>query len=125
MAKNKILFVDDDVDITTTMKMGLDSLGFEVDAFNDPEEALLQYRPNYYDAIVLDVRMVGMSGFELAKEIWSKEERAKICFLSAFEIYENEARKVFSNFKSHCFIKKPIAISALAKHVESHLLSAK
>ena len=121
MTKNKLLLVDNEVDITSVFKAGLERYGYEVDIFNDPEQALMLYKPNHYDAIILDVRMVGMTGFELAREIWARESRATICFLSAFEIYESEARKVFANMNSHCFIKKPIEISALAKHVESHL----
>jgi DNA-binding response OmpR family regulator len=39
------------------MKMGLEKHGFSVDAFNDPKMALSHFKPNYYDAIVLDVRM--------------------------------------------------------------------
>jgi hypothetical protein len=66
-----------------------------------------------------------MSGFDLAKEIWAQDEKARVCFLSAFEIYNNEAQKVFRNFKSHCFIKKPTMSSVLAKHIEAHLLPAK
>jgi hypothetical protein len=44
--------------------------------------------------------------------------------MSAFEILENEARKVFSSFKTFCFIKKPISTNALAQHIESHFVKA-
>lgn len=107
------------------MRLGLRKFGFEVDAFNDPLEALSHFKPNYYDAIILDVRMPGMSGFDLAKKIWAHDDKARLCFLSAFEIYEHEAKYVFESFKSHCFIKKPVAPSELAKHIQAHLLPAK
>lgn len=121
MPKTKVLLVDDEVDITTTFKTGLERHGFEIDVFNDPEQALRQYKPNYYDAIILDVLIARMTGFDLARKIWAKDERARICFLSAFEIYEEEARKVFVDLKSYCFVKKPIMINDLAKHIERHL----
>lgn len=85
----------------------------------------MHFKPNYYHAIVLDVRMPEISGFQLAKEIWAIDENARICFLSAFEIYEAEAKKVFQNFKTHCFIKKPMMPSALIQHIEAHLMPAK
>ena len=119
----RVLVVDDEQDITTVMKFGLRKFGFEVDVFNDPKIALSQFKPNYYSAIILDVRIPGMTGFELARRIWAMDPNARICFFSAFEVYENEARKTFVDFKTHCFIKKPIVPSQLAKHIEEHLLT--
>jgi DNA-binding NarL/FixJ family response regulator len=69
--------------------------------------------------------MPGRSGFELAKLIWALDPQARICFMSAFEILENEARKVFSSFKTFCFIKKSMSVDALARHIESHFVAAK
>ena len=41
----KILFVDEEQDITTVLKKGLEVHGLEVVAFNDPEEALQNIAP--------------------------------------------------------------------------------
>lgn len=123
MANHKLLLVDDQADITLALKMGLERYGFEVDTFNDPEQALSHFKANNYDGIVLDIRMPKMSGFQLARAIWEKDHNAKVCFLSAFEINDTEARKVFSHFKSYCFLTKPISTATLAKHLESHILS--
>lgn len=122
--KLKVLLVDDEHDITTVMKSGLEAYGFDVSAFNSPIQALTEYNPNHYDVIILDVRMAELNGFNLAKAIWAKDANARICFLSAFEIYEKEAKMVFKDFKTHCFIKKPIAHSDLIKHIESHMITA-
>jgi DNA-binding response OmpR family regulator len=105
------------------MRYGLRKFGFEADTFNDPRIALSQFKPNFYSAIILDVRMPGMTGFELARKIWAKDAKARICFFSAFEIYENEAKKTFVDFQTHCFIKKPVLPSELAKHIEAHLVT--
>jgi DNA-binding LytR/AlgR family response regulator len=59
-----------------------------------------------YSRIVLPSRMPGINGFELARAIWRQDESAQICFLTAFEIYEQEAKAVFKDFKTHCFVKK-------------------
>ena len=121
--KLRVLVVDDEPDLTTIMKTGLEANGFGVDAFNNPILALSQFKPDYYAAIILDVRMAEMTGFELAKEIWAIDQDASICFLSAYEIYENVMTTTFHNFKRHCFLKKPIMISALTQHIQAHLLS--
>ena len=113
--------MDDEPDNTTVLKMGLTANGFDVDAYNLPAEALAEYRPGHYDFHVLDIRMQGMNGFELARAIWQKDPSAQVCFLTAFEIYENEANKVFKDLNTRCFLKKPITPSALADHLRLHL----
>lgn len=64
------------------------------------------------------------TGFDLARDIWQLDEKAQVCFLSAFEIYEDEAKKIFKSLKTHCFVKKPILPSALIAHVEKHFVKA-
>ena len=123
-SKLKILLVDDEPDIVSTLKKGLERAGFDIEVHTDPRIALSNYKAALYDAIILDVRMWVMNGFELAKQIWMRDEKARICFLSAFEIYESEARMVFRDFKTHCFIKKPITANDLIAHIESHILTA-
>jgi DNA-binding response OmpR family regulator len=47
--RKKILLVDDEPDITFTLRRGLEEGGmFEVDAFNDPQKALSSFKPDYY-----------------------------------------------------------------------------
>ena len=104
--------------------MGLQNYGFKVDIFNNPQQALLQFKPNYYDDIILDVRMPGMSGFDLAKEIWAKDPTARICFFTALEFYEDDAMTVLNNIMMQCFIIKPITIKKLVQHIEAHFITA-
>jgi DNA-binding response OmpR family regulator len=120
-SSHKLLLIDDERDTTNVLKRGLEQAGFSVDVYNDSRQALANFKPKYYDRIVTDIRMPAMNGFELARAIWSIDSDADVCFLTAFEINEIEARKVFSNLKSHCFVKKPIAPSALAAHLFNHL----
>jgi DNA-binding response OmpR family regulator len=90
-------------------KMALEHYGFEVNTFNDPKEALSNYKPGYYDLVILDIKMPEMDGFELYHEIKKKDANAKVCFLTASELYYEEFRK-----KEYCaldkalFIRKPI-----------------
>lgn len=117
----RILLVDDDVDITHILKEGLEKQGVQVDAFNKPEEALSQFKQGHYNDLILDIKMPGMDGFQLARGIWKIYSNARICFLTAFEFNEEEAKRVFPSLAGHCFIKKPIAIQVLANHILSHL----
>ena len=68
-SKRSILAVDDNPDITFTVKVGLEASGlFKVDTFNDPELALSLFRPGLYDLALLDMRMPKMYGHELYDE---------------------------------------------------------
>lgn len=118
--KKRILIVDDEADITTVMKKGLEQHGgFEVDVFNDPEKALAQFKPDYYDLLAIDIRMPKMNGFELYRKLQKIDPEPKICFVTAFEMYYDEFRRVFPSMDVKCFIRKPVSISSLIRQVNA------
>jgi CheY-like chemotaxis protein len=49
--KKRILVVDDEVDITTVFKLGLERVDFQVEVYNDPSLALFDYKPGMYDLV--------------------------------------------------------------------------
>ena len=57
MRNKRILIVDDEKDITKTFKIGLEQQGFEVTTYNDPELALSQFKENWFDLLLLDIRI--------------------------------------------------------------------
>ena len=76
----KLLIIDDESDITFTIKNILEDNGFKVDSFNDPISALNNYQINYYDLVILDIKMPKMDGFQLYMKIREKDPKIKICF---------------------------------------------
>ena len=81
--KNKILVVDDEPDITLTLFSVLQESGFEVAFFNNPLSALRSIKPRYYDLVILNIKMLGMDGFELYQQLKKKDNRMKVCFVTA------------------------------------------
>ena len=82
--KNKILIIDDEVDITFTFKVALEDTGlFTVDTFNDPQDMLFNFKPSIYDLLLIDTRMPKMSGYELYKEIRRLDAEIKVIFVTA------------------------------------------
>src|ERR671923_1630340 len=116
--RKKILVVDDEADLTMLSRRALEYHGFEVDTFNDAQEALLNYRPDYYDLAILDIKMPKMDGFKLYDEIKKKDHKAKVCFLTASELYYEEFRKKeYYALDRNLFIRKPIANEELLREV--------
>jgi CheY-like chemotaxis protein len=88
--KRWILAVDDEPDITLTVKAGLEATGlFQVDTFNDPELALSSFKPRLYDIVLLDFKMPKMYGYELYDEMKKIDNKVKVCFMTAtYQNYE-------------------------------------
>ena len=119
--KYRVMVVDDEQDITQIIRKALESGGFLVDTFNDPQVALRQFRPNYYDIILLDIRMPKINGFDLYREMKKKDYAVKVCFFTAFEIYYDEFRRMFPSLRVSCFVKKPVRLSELVKIIREEL----
>lgn len=117
----RILIVDDERDVALVLKKGLERFGFNVDAFDEPESALVNFREGSYDLIITDINMPKMNGFELYREIREIDAKVKVCFLTAFEVYHEEFKRVFPSIEAKCLIKKPISISGLLKIVKDEL----
>ena len=122
-SKGSILIVDDEIDITRAFKKGLESNGFMVDIYNDPVTALLNFKSDFYDLILVDVRMPKMNGFELYQEIEKVDKKSKVCFITAFEVYYHALREIFPTLEVSCFIRKPIEIDDLVKRINSEIHS--
>jgi CheY-like chemotaxis protein len=115
----KILLVDDEPDVTYTIKNILEDNGFQVVTFNDPNFALKSYTNHYYNLVILDIKMPKMDGFELYTKIKEKDPKVKICFLTASEMYYEKFRKTRSEIGringEDSFIQKPIKNEDLIK----------
>ena len=120
MRNKRILIVDDEKDITDTFKIALEQQkeGFEVITYNDPELALLQFKENWFDLLLLDIKMPKISGFELYRRLKEIDSKPKVCFITAFDVYYDEFKRVFPSLEVKCFLRKPISISELVEQVK-------
>ena len=119
--RKRILLVDDEYDITFALSTGLEKNGFVVDTFNDPQEALSNFKAGLYDLLLIDVKMPKMNGFELYQEMEKIDNKAKVCFITAFEVYYKSLRELFPTVKVDCFIKKPITNDELIERIRTEL----
>jgi len=117
----RILLIDDEPDITFTIKDILEDNGFQVDSFNDPILALNSYKSNFYDLVILDIKMPKMDGFELYTKMRENDPKVKICFFTAIAMFTEEIKKSLralgKTIDKDYFIQKPIRIEVLIKKI--------
>src|SRR4051812_32033675 len=117
-SKKRIMIVDDEPDVISVLKIVLEENGFQVDSFEDAIAALKNYKTGLYDLLILDIKMPEMDGFELYDEIKKRDDRAKVCFLTASEMYYKKSRKEkYCLLDKDLFIQKPIANEELVKEI--------
>ena len=121
----RIFLVDDDYDHTITFKMGLELAKFQVDAYNDSAIALSKFKPDYYDLLLIDVKMPKIDGFELYEKIKEIDNKVKIWFITAYETYHRVLKEASSTSKKEMIsvpvIEKPIEIDKLVKQIKTEL----
>jgi len=116
----KILLVDDDLDVTFSLKLLLETNGFNVDVYNDPSLAMANFKPSLYDFIILDIKMPHLNGFELYKKIRVIDQKVRVLFLTAlsdFSDYQEALDKVPSTIAKNCFVQKPVDSQELLKRI--------
>jgi DNA-binding response OmpR family regulator len=116
-----ILIVDDDPDVASIFSIGLEDEGFTVDTYNDPLEALSNFKPSFYDLLLIDINMPKMNGFELCTQILKFDVNVRICFITAGETNIQALREVYPLINVGCFIKKPVTIDYLVKRIKAEL----
>jgi DNA-binding response OmpR family regulator len=112
------LFVDDEPDLTSLFKDVLESAGFNVNVFNNSADALRDFKPHFYDLVMLDIVMPKLDGFELHKELRKLDPDVKVCFLTASEKYLGDLRDgEYQTLSKDLFIQKPISNDGHCKRI--------
>src|SRR6476659_5217374 len=119
----RLLLVDNEYDNISVLSMGLEDEGFEVDAFTDPLLALSNFKSNYYSLVILDINMPKMNGYDFYKEIRKLDNKVKICFLTASELYNENLRRQTKEILNEVkrFISKPLTLEDLVIKVKKEL----
>ena len=119
----KILVVDDEPDITFSIKLVLETNGFaSVDTFNDPADVISKYNNQpgtMYDLLIIDILMPRMNGFELYEKIKKIDHNAKVCFITAYRMYFEALREMYPDYEVDCFMDKPFENEDLLGKVAS------
>jgi CheY-like chemotaxis protein len=122
----RIMVVDDDNDILTTIKVILEGADYGVEIFNNSFEALKHFvmdlaTPHTYDLVILDLRMPHINGFQLYQRIKAVKINTRILFLTGLDI-KPELISMLPGAHLDNVIEKPVHPQQLIRKVKTLLM---
>jgi response regulator NasT len=122
MSKGKILVVDDDRLVLATLTHGLSKAGYEIIDADNGDDAILLARQHRPELALLDIRMEGMSGFDVAAYL-RESLQTPFMFLSAFADDDTVAQ--VKALGAVAYLVKPLDIAQIVPTVEAALVTAR
>lgn len=118
----RVLVVDDEPSVCRSLSMVLERFGFEVTAAGDGLEALERFRRGLHDLVIADLKMPGLSGLELLREVKRLSPGTPVVLLTAFGTVETAVQAMKEG--AFDFLQKPFGLEQL-KDVVSRALRPK
>ena len=114
-----ILLLEDDTDYKNSIKEYLESLDYKIDAFENGNDAFDAIYEKNYHLLILDIRVPGLSGYELVKELREKQNNIPVIFITSLTDINN----LSLGYELGCndYIKKPFSPKELKYRIEQLL----
>ncbi|MBI9075379.1 MAG: response regulator [Desulfatibacillum sp.] len=118
----RILLVDDEFELVSAMAERLNMRGLEADYATSGKAAVEKARQCQYDVLVVDLKMPGMDGMEVMRQVKEKCPDTGFVFLTG---YGSEDQKSASEAAgATCYLMKPVKISVLMEKIDAAAQSA-
>jgi CheY-like chemotaxis protein len=115
------MLVDDETDLLAITTKWLEKGEYSVHGFADPIKALEHLNSGCMvcSIVVSDIRMPGMGGFELVRQVKVLRPEIKVILMTAFKINQSEAQLVLPSTKVDAFLKKPFKTAELIEAIKN------
>ncbi len=122
MSNKRVMIVDDDKEFLEELTETLSISGYEVESVNEANDAFCVANERKPDIILLDLKMKGMTGFEVANKLkgFAKTMRIPIIAMSGY-FTENDDVTLLSFFDIHDYLQKPFSPLNVINRIESVL----
>lgn len=118
------MIVDDEPDILDIFREGLEQYGdLDVDVFDEPEVALAHFKenPSLYSLALIDIRMPGINGFELASALRVLTPSIKITLMTAYDVKPDDLNIAMLHLQWQSVLKKPLTIDKVYGAIKRQL----
>ena len=115
MGQLRILIVDDEEDLISTLAERLELRGFEVEAITDGSKALKRVNEGDFDVLVLDVKMPGIDGLELMAQIKEKHPDLPVIMFTGHGSMASARKGIIRGATD--YLMKPVDIENLIKKI--------
>lgn len=117
----RILVVDDEIQITRVLRASLSAQRYDVRTANDPDEALRLFEEWHPDLLITDLMMPGMTGIDLCRAV-RRKSHTPILVLSVRD--QEQAKVEALDAGADDYVTKPFSIQELLARVRAHLRRA-
>jgi two-component system OmpR family response regulator len=113
----RVLVVEDEVRMASLLKRGLEEEGYSIDLAKDGTDGLWLGSENPYDAIVLDVMLPGIDGFEVCRQLREREQWAPVIMLTARAEVQDRVQGL--DVGADDYLMKPFSFSELTARLRA------
>jgi DNA-binding response OmpR family regulator len=113
----RLLLVEDEADVTSSLSWGLASEGYVVDTADNGVDGLWKASENAYDVIVLDVMLPGLDGYQVCRRLRERGRWAPVLMLTAMDGDLDHAEGLDSGADD--YLAKPFSYPVLLAHLRS------
>jgi len=119
MIQKRVFLLEDDIQLSDTVRQFLELNGYEVIVAYDAIEAKEKLYEKSVDLMLLDIKVPYQNGFDLLAELRSEGSRTPAIFITSLHSVDDVTR----GFDVGCddYIRKPFALKELLVRIESHL----
>lgn len=120
MEKKFILVVDDDKGILKSFSAILERKGYRVSTAESGQEAIEKYQANYYNLVLIDIKLPDLEGTELLKEFHQINPDTKKIMVTGYATLENAIKSL--NWGADGYLEKPVMPGKLLSLVADKLM---
>ena len=123
LSSPSIIVIDDEIELASLFKEFLRKEGYTIVSFTDPVLAFEYYREtaDKHSLIITDLRMPGICGIDLAKNVREINSKVKIFLMTAFDTADLKDNEDFKKAKIDRLIQKPIRFADLRQMINESL----